>query len=119
MIFFSILWTNRLYNQCFFKATRETIEKHYEHRRNRSYFGKMVAYLSSGLIVPMIWEGVDAIHVTRKKIIGKVSERLIYKGTIRGDFGIDYTQNLVHGSDSTEAADKEINLWFHENEILS
>lgn len=107
-----------IYNHCYFKATRQVIEKHYEHRRNRSFFGEMVAYLTSGPIVPMIWEGVDAIHVTRK-MVGKVSKRLKYKGSIRSDFALDYTRNLVHGSDSMEAADKEINMWFHESEILS
>lgn len=74
--------------------------------------------MTSGPIIAMVWEGVSAISVTRK-IIGNFSAHMKDKGTIRGDLGIDYTQNLVHGSDSTLEANREIQIWFNDNEILS
>lgn len=65
----------------------------------------------------MVWEGPQAIRITRN-LLGNYRPELSEPGTIRGDFSIDIIRNVIHGSDSIENANKEINLWFKENEIV-
>lgn len=74
--------------------------------------------MTSGPIVPMVWEGLNAITVTRK-MLGKTEPELFQPGTIRGDLSIDRERNIIHGSHSKESAKKEINLWFQKNELIS
>lgn len=90
------------------------LEKHYSQHRNQTFFSGLIEDMSSGPIIPMVWEGMNVIKITRK-MIGNYPEQ----GTIRGDFGIDRFRNLIHGSDSIAAANKEIDLWFEANEIIS
>lgn len=66
----------------------------------------------------MVWEGTNIINVTRK-MIGNFNPRVAERGTIRGDFGNDFSHNIIHGSDSIAAANKEIDLWFQSNEIIT
>jgi nucleoside-diphosphate kinase len=85
-------------------------------------------YLSAGAVVPMIWEGANAIEVIRK-ITGGTEPRSSDVGTIRGDYTIDSypladvdnrsIRNLIHASGSTEEAEKEIKIWFKDDEICS
>lgn len=74
--------------------------------------------MTSGPIVPMVWEGLNAITVTRK-MLGKSEPELSQPGTIRSDFSIDRERNVIHGSHSTESAENEINIWFQNNELIS
>lgn len=65
----------------------------------------------------MVWEGKNVIRTTRK-MIGKSEPDLSLPGTIRGDFSSDRERNVIHGSHSNEAARKEIDLWFHPDEVI-
>jgi len=97
---------------------RELLEEHYAVHRERPFFGKLVAYMGSGPVVAVALEGVDAIEVTRG-LMGATNSRKAAPGTIRGDFGMSFSNNLVHGSDGPESATKELGLFFAgEGEIV-
>lgn len=87
------------------------IERHYEVHKERPFYPKLVAFMTSGPVVALALEGKDAIEVTRK-LIGKTNSRAAEPGTIRGDLGMSFSNNLVHGSDGPEAAKTELALFF-------
>lgn len=90
---------------------REHIERHYAVHRERPFYPKLVQFMSSGPVVALALEGKDAIEVTRK-LMGKTNSRQAEPGTIRGDLGMSFSNNLVHGSDGPEAARTELALFF-------
>ena len=97
--------------------TRETAEAHYAVHRERPFFGELVAFVTSGPVVAMVWEGSDAIKLCRN-MIGATKPVEALSGTIRGDFTTELQTNLVHGSDAPETAQQEIALWFKPEELL-
>lgn len=90
---------------------RALVERHYEVHKDRPFYPKLVAFMTSGPVVAIALEGKDAIEVTRK-LIGKTNSRQAEPGTIRGDYGMSFSNNLVHGSDGPESARKELALFF-------
>jgi len=94
---------------------RALIEQHYEAHRERPFYAGLVDYMTSGPVVALALEGVDAIEVTRG-LMGVTNARKAAPGTIRGDFGMSFSNNLVHGSDGPESAEKELALFFGEAE---
>lgn len=90
---------------------RALLEKHYDAHKERPFFAGLVKFMSSGPAVAIAVEGKDAIEVVRK-LMGKTNARQAEPGTIRGDLGMSFSTNLVHGSDSPEAAKKELALFF-------
>ncbi|MBC8101123.1 MAG: nucleoside-diphosphate kinase [Cytophagales bacterium] len=94
--------------------TRETAEKHYAVHNTKPFFGELVDFVTSGPVVAMVWEGPDAVKLTRQ-MIGATKPADALPGTIRGDFTCDMLLNLIHGSDAPETAAEEIALWFGEN----
>lgn len=98
--------------------SRETAEKHYAVHAERPFFGELVDFVTSGPVVAMVWEGPDAIVLTRN-MIGATKPANAVPGTIRGDYTCDMMLNLIHGSDSAENAANEIALWFKPEELLS
>lgn len=90
------------------------IDKHYEEHVNRPWYNDFKKYFKSSKIVAMIWSGKNVINQARK-IIGATNPMEAEMGTIRGDYGMDTGRNLVHGSDSLSAAEREIELWFGDN----
>ena len=97
--------------------TRETAEAHYAVHRERPFFGELVTFITSGPVVAMVWEGTDAIKLTRT-MIGATKPTEALPGTIRGDFTCSMINNLVHGSDAPEAAEEEMALWFKPGELV-
>jgi nucleoside-diphosphate kinase len=92
-------------------ATAELGEAHYEEHRWRPFFGELVAFISSGPTLATVFEGEGAIGVARKTI-GATNPAEAEPGTVRGDLALGMPNNLVHASDSLEAAQREIDLWF-------
>lgn len=90
---------------------KSLIERHYEVHKERPFYGNLVAFMTSGPVVAIALQGVDAIEVTRN-LVGATNSRKAAAGTIRGDFGMSFSNNLVHGSDSAESASKELALFF-------
>jgi nucleoside-diphosphate kinase len=92
--------------------------QHYAIHKDKPFFNDLVDYISSTPIVAAVFEGEGAIAVIRKTM-GATDPAKAEAGTIRGDFGLDIEHNSVHGSDSVETAEKEIKLFFSEDEIFN
>jgi len=91
--------------------------RHYAIHKDKPFFNSLVDYISSAPIVAAVFEGEGAIAVIRKTM-GATDPAKAEAGTIRGDFGVDTEHNSVHGSDSADTAEKEIELFFSEDEIF-
>ncbi len=107
----------RLVGMKLIHPSRELAEAHYAVHRERPFFNDLVEFITSGPVVAMVWEGKDIITVTRT-MIGATNPVNAAPGTIRGDLAIEMGNNLVHGSDALETAEKEIALWFTPSELL-
>jgi nucleoside-diphosphate kinase len=90
---------------------RPTAEEHYGEHREKAFFGELVEFITSGPVVVARIEGEGAIDVWRT-LVGPTDPAKAPPGTIRGDFGLVITENVVHGSDSPESADRELKLFF-------
>jgi len=99
------------------RLNRVQAEKFYDVHRGKPFFEALVKHVTSGPILAMVVEGPKAISVARR-LIGKTSPFEARPGTIRGDFGISVTKNVVHASDSIENGEKEIAFFFKKREIL-
>lgn len=91
--------------------------KHYAAHVGKPFFKGLVEYITALPIVAMVWEGPNAIANVRQAM-GATDPSKAAPGTIRGDFALDISNNLVHGSDSPESAAKEIALFFHGDELF-
>merc|ERR1711918_13501 len=96
---------------------KEMFEKHHGDLSSKPFFPDLVEYADSGPVCCMVWEGDNAV-LTGRKMLGATKPFDSEPGTIRGDFGIDVGRNVIHGSDSVESANREIDLWFTPEEIL-
>jgi nucleoside-diphosphate kinase len=100
------------------QPSKALMEQHYDVHRGKPFFDAVVAFMISGPIVAMVLEGENAVAIVRQ-MMGALDPLAGQPGTIRGDFAITKQENLVHGSDSLESAEKEINVWFTPEEILA
>ena len=91
--------------------TVEMAEQFYSDHSSKPFFGELVSFITSRKVVVAVIEGENVIDTTRE-IIGKTNPKDASPGTIRGDFGIDITENSIHASDSSESFDKEVNVIF-------
>ncbi len=98
-------------------VSRELAEKHYEEHREKPFYSSLVSYITSGPVVALVVEGREAVKVVRK-LIGATDPKEAEPGTIRGDFALDIGRNVVHASDSSASAERELGLYFSEEEIL-
>ena len=94
-------------------VSRELAERHYAEHVERPFFGELVEFITSGPIVAMLLEGPDAVLAARQ-VIGATNPLEAAPGSIRGDFALEVSRNLVHGSDSSDAAVRESALFFGE-----
>ena len=92
-------------------------EKHYADLAGKKFFPGLIEYAASGPVCCMVWEG-DFVIVTGRRILGETLPFNSNPGTLRGDNCIHVGRNIIHGSDAPLAAEKEIALWFNEDEIL-
>jgi nucleoside-diphosphate kinase len=99
-------------------VSRELAEKHYDVHKERAFFAGLVDFIISSPVVAMVWEG-EGVVTSARKIIGVTDPLAAEPGTIRGDFGVSIGRNLIHGSDAIETAQREIALWFKEDELVS
>jgi nucleoside-diphosphate kinase len=94
-------------------VTEELAKQHYAEHEGKPFFGELVEFITSGPLVAMILEGQDAVKAARQ-VIGATNPLEAAPGSIRGDFAIEVGQNMVHGSDSDESAEREAKLFFPE-----
>jgi len=93
--------------------TDEFATQHYEEHTGKPFFGELVDFITRGPLVAAVFEGTDAVTAARQ-LIGATNPLEATPGSIRGDFALEVTFNLVHGSDSEKSAEREIQLWFPE-----
>lgn len=100
------------------QVSRELAQQHYDVHKERPFFAGLVEFITSGPVVAMVWEG-DGVVASARKIIGATNPLSAEPGTIRGDYGVSIGRNLIHGSDAIETAQREVGLWFKEDELVS
>lgn len=98
------------------RISEDLAKKHYAVHKDKPFFPRVIEYISSAPVLLMIWQGSNAIETTRK-MMGATCGYKAEPGTIRGDYGLSQTFNLIHGSDSPESAKTEIALFFKPDEI--
>lgn len=92
------------------------MKEHYDDIKTAPYFPDTLDYMTSGPIVATVWQGYKAV-IYGRQILGSSLTSNSSPGTIRFDFSLSDVENVVHGSDSIEAANREIKLWFNETEL--
>ncbi|MRX71001.1 nucleoside-diphosphate kinase [Bacillus lacus] len=97
--------------------SKELAEKHYGEHDGKPFFKDLVDFITSGPVFAMVWEGENVIEISRQ-LMGKTNPKDALPGTIRGDYGMFVGKNIIHGSDSPESAEREISLFFKEEELL-
>jgi nucleoside-diphosphate kinase len=90
----------------------DILARHYEEHVGKPFYDDLVAFMSRGPIVALVVEGPEDTWEVVRTMMGATNPRKAAPGTIRGDLGILFTENLVHGSDSLESAEREINIFF-------
>ena len=90
---------------------RDLAERHYAEHEGKPFYGELVEFITSGPLVAMVLEGERAVEAARQ-VIGATDPLGAAPGSIRGDFATEVGQNMVHGSDSTESAAREVGLFF-------
>lgn len=90
---------------------RALAERHYAEHVGKPFFPDLAAFITSGPVLAMEWQGEEAVGVARA-LMGVTDPRKAAPGTIRGDFGLVTTENIVHGSDSPASAGRELDLFF-------
>jgi nucleoside-diphosphate kinase len=99
------------------QMSREMAEQHYEEHRGKDFFDGLVEFTTSGPVFAMVWQGEQVIALSRI-LMGKTNSLEAIPGTIRGDFAAHTRYNLIHGSDSPESAEREINHFFRPEELI-
>ncbi|CAO1318261.1 unnamed protein product [Diamesa hyperborea] len=99
-------------------ASKELLENHYADLSSRAFFPGLVKYMASGPVVPMVWEGLNAVK-TGRVMLGATNPADSAPGTIRGDLCVQVGRNIIHGSDAVDSAKKEIALWFKDPELVA
>lgn len=100
------------------KVSKDLAEKHYAVHKGKPFYERLVQYITSSPVIVMVLQGVNAIVISRK-MMGATFGSKAEPGTIRGDFGVSNSFNLIHGSDSPEAAAFEIGLYFKPEDLLT
>jgi nucleoside-diphosphate kinase len=93
------------------------LEEWYSHHKDKPFFPGLKSFMQSYPVVAMLWEGIDAA-VTVRKMIGTTKAREAEPGTVRGDFAMSQQYNLIHASESPEAAERERAIMFEKAEIF-
>jgi nucleoside-diphosphate kinase len=91
---------------------QDTLARHYEEHVGKGFYADLVAFMSRGPVVAMVVEGDENTWEVVRNLMGATNPKSAAPGTIRGDLGILFTENLVHGSDSQASADREIGIFF-------
>ncbi|MCK0472122.1 nucleoside-diphosphate kinase [Halalkalibacter sp. APA_J-10(15)] len=97
--------------------TEAMAQRHYEEHTGKPFFEKLVRFITSGPVFAMVWEGPEVIK-TARLMIGKTNPQEALPGTIRGDLAAQMPNNIIHGSDSTESAEREIAIFFQDSELI-
>ncbi|MFB6152047.1 MAG: nucleoside-diphosphate kinase [Haloarculaceae archaeon] len=103
----------------FIQIDEELAREHYAEHEDKDFFDDLVEFITSGPVMAMVWQGADATRQVRR-MMGDTDPAEAAPGTIRGDFGLDLGQNIIHGSDHEDPGsnEREIDLFFEEDELV-
>lgn len=93
------------------EVTEDIARQHYAEHVEKPFFPELLSFITSGPVVAMEWSGESAISAART-MMGPTNPVEAAPGSIRGDFALVITENIVHGSDSVESAERELSIWF-------
>lgn len=93
------------------EPSEDVAGRHYGEHEDKPFYPSLIEFITSGSVVAMEWSGDDAVSVARL-MMGTTNGSESPPGTIRGDFGLGVQENIVHGSDSPESAERELSIWF-------
>ncbi|RYL93227.1 nucleoside-diphosphate kinase [Sporolactobacillus sp. Y61] len=96
----------------------ELVRKHYKEHEGRPFYQDLITFMTSGPVFAMVWEGDNIIKLSRL-MMGTTDPEEATPGSIRGDFATKVNRNVIHGSDSSESASREIHLFFSEKELVT
>lgn len=99
------------------RLSRDRAEELYSIHKGKPFYDELVDFIMSGPVVPMVLEGENAVNRVRE-IMGATNPKEAAPGTIRGDFAEEISENIVHGADSVESADREIPIFFQQDELV-
>ncbi len=97
--------------------SEELATTHYQEHQDKPFFKNLVDFITSGPVFAMVWEG-EGVIATARQMMGETNPQEALPGTIRGDYGLVVGKNVIHGSDSPESAEREINLFFKQEELV-
>jgi nucleoside-diphosphate kinase len=95
----------------YMQMDKELAGQHYAEHEGKPFFGELVDFITSGPLIAMVLEGYEAV-VAARQVIGATNPLEANTGSIRGDYAVEVGQNMVHGSDSNESAEREAKLFF-------
>ena len=99
-------------------VSEELANKHYGEHVGKPFFNSLVSFITSSPLIALAVEGENAVEVSRN-LMGATNPKEAAPGTIRGDYGLTIGMNIIHGSDSLESAERELDIFFESSEILS
>ncbi|XP_006637116.1 nucleoside diphosphate kinase, mitochondrial [Lepisosteus oculatus] len=99
------------------KASDDLLSQHYRDLQKKPFYPNLLRYMTSGPLVVMVWEGHNVVRTSRL-MVGDTNPAEAHPGTVRGDFSIHISRNVVHASDSVEGAQREIQLWFSRKDLM-
>ncbi|MBC2171795.1 nucleoside-diphosphate kinase [Listeria booriae] len=102
----------------FMQIDEKLAKQHYAEHVGKAFFPDLLAFITSGPVFAMVWEGDEAISLARH-MMGKTNPLEAEQGSMRGDLAVHMNRNVIHGSDSPESAQREIGLFFKEEELIS
>ena len=100
------------------QVSLERAERHYAEHKGKDFYDNLLRFITSGPVFAMVWEGDQAVAHCRA-LIGKTNSLEAAPGTIRSDFAVHTNFNLIHGADSLDNAEREIAIFFSEDELVS
>lgn len=101
----------------FLSVPLQLAEEHYAIHKGKPFYANLIAYITSGPVLAMVWEGPSAIAAVRQTM-GATNPTEASPGSVRHDFGLEIGRNLTHASDRIQTAEKEIALWFSPDELV-
>ena len=102
----------------FLSVSQSLAEEHYAVHQGKGFYAGLIAYITSAPVMAMVWEGPNAVNLVRQTM-GATRPHEAAPGTIRHDFALTVGRNLTHASDSVENGEKEIALWFKQQDLVS
>lgn len=102
----------------FQRVSLELAEQHYAIHKGKPFYENLISYITSGPVLAMVWEGPSAIQAVRQTM-GATNPTEAAPGSVRHDFGLTIGRNLTHASDAPHTAEKEIALWFSQEELVN